>query len=66
MDGRNGQSPLTLTCGGVIDVVENYDKSIARVISGLAANDPEYIRSIVEYVPSLLPSLIRPDKSVHS
>jgi len=29
-------------------MIETYDKAIARVVSGLAANDPEYIRSIVE------------------
>jgi hypothetical protein len=29
-------------------MIETYDKAIARVVSGLAANDSEYIRSVVE------------------
>jgi hypothetical protein len=28
--------------------LENYDKAIARVVSGLAIHDPEIIRPIVE------------------
>jgi len=46
MGGRNGMSnphdrELEL-------MIETYDKAIARVVSGLATNDPEFIRSIVE------------------
>jgi hypothetical protein len=47
MGGRNGMSPMWLMRREVL-MIETYDKAIARVVSGLAANDPEYIRSVVE------------------
>jgi len=46
MGGRNGMS-TSHDCRMEL-MIETYDKAIARLVSGLAANDPEFIRSIVE------------------
>jgi hypothetical protein len=47
MGGRNGMS-FAWGTGGKLTILESYDKAIARVVSGLAIHNPEYIRSIVE------------------